>query len=155
MSLRMRLSKRKVPSLLVSRFPVFLTIVLTLLNDQVWKYSSWSGSVTGKLSDVCGLFFFPFLLHDLLLIGFVLCGREKRVSRFGFACLAVLSGLVFTLLKLNSYFSMAWTDFYKDFFGLRIQIINDPSDLWALLALVAGYLYYCYISPGLSEDPQT
>ena len=45
--------------------PLAVIAVLSLfLNDHVFKYA-WPGVVTGKLSDVAGMIFFPLLLQTL------------------------------------------------------------------------------------------
>ncbi len=48
---------------------VLATIIITALNDHIFKGSGWfPGWFTGKLSDVTGLFFFPILLALLFLL---------------------------------------------------------------------------------------
>jgi hypothetical protein len=43
---------------------VLLAIGILLINDHVLK-SAWPGAVTGKLSDIAGLVFFPLLVQEI------------------------------------------------------------------------------------------
>jgi len=67
-------------------------IVLLILNDHLLK-SLYRGAVTGKLSDLAGLAFFPLFLQGLL----ELCGL-RRSDRLLRACVAS-TALVFTAVK--------------------------------------------------------
>jgi hypothetical protein len=70
-------------------------VALLVLNDHVFK-ARWPGLVTGKLSDVAGLTFFPIVLDALAA---VLPGRRAmdRVRRMA-AC-ALTTAAVFAAVK--------------------------------------------------------
>lgn len=74
------------------------SLVVLLVNDHVLKraYPSW---LTGKLSDVAGLVFFPLLLEAVVELG---SARAKRLrSAVPLAVAVVATGIVFTLAKTS------------------------------------------------------
>ena len=103
---------------------LFLTgLVLLLLNDFYLKaeYGNW---LTGKLSDIAGLFVFPLFLTALL-------PKQKNLCFLVTACLFVFWKLPASdplLLAANSL-------------GIGIGRTVDPVDLLALLVLPLAYLY--------------
>lgn len=57
------------PFALLTHPAVLASVAVVAVNDHVLKGSGWlPGAVTGKLSDVAGLFFFPILVAALLYI---------------------------------------------------------------------------------------
>ncbi len=95
--------------------PVLLAILVTALNDHVFK-AAFPGFVTGKISDFSGLFFFPFLITALIGI--------RRV-----AWAAAIAALGFAVVKLTG---VRWGP---------IRIVADPTDLAALVSLPFAVLY--------------
>ena len=99
------------------------SIALLLINDHYLKlhHPSW---VTGKLSDVAGLVFFPLLLAAIVRV---------RVETA-----AVATAIVFALVKTVP----AATEIYRHGLGLvqlaiggdgtPVEAVTDPSDLLAL-----------------------
>jgi hypothetical protein len=115
--------------------PVPLGSVLVLaLNDHLLKGSGLlPGGVTGKLSDVAGLFFFPLLL-SVLLTGASRLAR-RRVDEGAPPLVPVVStGAAFAALKLspafNALVARAW--------GPNAL---DPTDLLCLPVLAASWLW--------------
>jgi hypothetical protein len=120
-------------------------IVLLVVNDHVLK-ARWPGPVTGKLSDVAGLVFFPLLLDAL--VAWLPAVRRAAPARRLPACV-VATALVFTAVK-------TWapaTGLYEVALGLvqwpfrvafalvrgeapggpvRVALVRDPTDLLAL-----------------------
>lgn len=95
-------------------------VALLALNDHVLKASNWAPrALTGKLSDVAGLFFFPILLVSI--------ARSVRPVRTAPAAIAAasLTALVFAAIKLDvrANAAAAW---------LLGSCALDPSDLVAL-----------------------
>jgi hypothetical protein len=85
--------------------PLVLTAVfLVAVNDHILKQSVLAGAVTGKLSDFAGLFFFPFLLLDLL----SLVRREWQDSTALFLGGAGFTGFAFVALKCNPGMAFGW-----------------------------------------------
>jgi hypothetical protein len=109
---------------------------LLLLNDHVLK-AAYPGLITGKLSDVAGMIFFPSLLVALGEV--VLRLRSSRALVVGCVC---ATGFVFALTK-------SWepaADVYRVALGLLqapfrggcapVRFVCDPTDLVALPALL-------------------
>lgn len=135
--------------------PVPLTaILLLLLNDHLWKYS-YPGFLTGKLSDVAGLIFFPLLLQALWEVLCAACGRYRGPSARALVVSVVLTGVVFAAVKISpeagwlyrvGLAALQWPA--RAALALaqglevpavgRVALTQDPSDLWALPALLVA-----------------
>ncbi|MEM7154414.1 MAG: hypothetical protein AAF799_16325 [Myxococcota bacterium] len=77
--------------------PVALAAVAVLAINDHWLKEAWPGVVTGKLSDVAGLVFFPLLLLAMLqLLG---ATRFARSSAARLGCVG-LTGLVFGAIQV-------------------------------------------------------
>ena len=88
--------------------PVALGSVLVLvLNDHWWKHA-WPGVVTGKLSDIAGLVFFPLLLQAIWETLASWIGREWIPSHRALGIAALVTALGFTLVKVCPPVSDAW-----------------------------------------------
>lgn len=146
-SLRAETAERRPSRSDAFRHPAVLAaVVLLALNDQVLKARcpSW---LTGKLSDVAGLAFFPLLLAALVAPVAPRCGHRRLVA----GCL-LATGLVFAAVKCVP----AATDVYRVGLGLLqwplralvslahgapvlppapVFAVTDPSDLLALPAM--------------------
>lgn len=106
-------------------------IALLLLNDHVFKvlYPSW---LTGKLSDVAGLFFFPFIVAAILggtFAKFML--NPNHVGRLAFGSVAVWFTLIKTLPAANDIMN----HLLSGLLGYSVRLVIDPSDLIGLIAL--------------------
>ncbi|MFT3776498.1 MAG: hypothetical protein QM820_64985 [Minicystis sp.] len=122
------------------RRPLPLAAVAVLaVNDHVLKGAGiLPGWLTGKLSDVAGLFFFPILLVALARGAHrLLRGRDVADRRSLAAAAVIATGAVFTLLKLHAPFN-AWV---TSVWGVNVM---DPTDLWALpvLPLAAAFMLH-------------
>jgi hypothetical protein len=129
------------------RHPVALaSLALLVVNDHFLK-TAWPGLVTGKLSDVAGLVFFPLFLQGLWELGARLRGRAVGPSRRVLCVAAGLTGVVFALVKLTA----VGGEVYRVGLGLlqwpvralasgggpaRVTLVRDATDLWALPALL-------------------
>jgi len=112
--------------------PLPLAAVLGLaLNDHLLKGADLLPmAVTGKLSDVLGLFFFPALL--LALWRLVYC--PPRPSLAGPILVIVLTAVGFMAANLHVGFN-AWLG---SWFGSKLM---DSTDLVALPALIPAWLW--------------
>lgn len=125
-------------------------MALLVVNDHVLK-QAYPGVITGKLSDFCGLVFFPVLLWSLSEV--VL--RRAPAIRERVACV-VVTGVVFALTKTWSP-AAAW---YVNAIGVLqwpvravvatlhgqsappfapVSLTMDATDLIALPALAVAY----------------
>lgn len=111
-----------------------LAVGVLLLNDHVLKGSGLlPASITGKLSDVAGLFFFPILLSSAAL--WLTPARRRAGARRLWMVLAVAAtGLVFSLLKVSPVFNAIACEWWG-------QIVLDPTDLLALPMLGLSLLF--------------
>ena len=110
-------------------------IGLMLANDFILK-PLWPSWWTGKLSDFAGLFFLPFLLAALFSLAAP--GRLRLAGWLAFG----VTGLGFSLLKLDAGVNTALLGAAHTLTGLSIQARLDPSDLLALLSLLpAAWLW--------------
>ncbi len=100
-----------------------ISVALLLLNDFYFKYS-FHNYLTGKLSDIVGLFAFSYFMSN------VIKNKTKLVYIF--------TGLLFIFWK--SSFSQPFIDFFNDV-GLGLSRVIDYSDLIALCILPLSYLY--------------
>jgi hypothetical protein len=107
-----------------------LAILLLVANDHLLKGSGLlPGRLTGKLSDVAGLFFFPLLLVSIL---DPVAPQRVRGRPLALGC-AAATGLVFAALKLSpqaNALAARWGTFAL-----------DPTDLLALPALGLALLF--------------
>ncbi len=121
-------------------------ILLLVLNDHVWK-AAHPSALTGKLSDLAGLAFFP-----LLLVAGVELATRRVHGRATLLAAVAATGLVFVLVKTTAPGAAAYR------FGLAllqwpvhalpalarglelppvrpVALVQDPTDLLALPAL--------------------
>jgi hypothetical protein len=121
--------------------PLILTgISLVAVNDHLLKQSVLAGAVTGKLSDFAGLFFFPFLLLDLL----SLLRRNWQDSIAVCLGAAAFTGFAFVALKC----SPAALELYRGLYGLldlRVSVVRDLTDLSALIMLPLAVSFHRHL----------
>jgi hypothetical protein len=114
--------------------PLLAALVMAL-NDQWLKGADLlPGALTGKLSDLCGLFFFPALLLALWRGARALARRPVRPSPLAAAVALGLTGALFALANLSPAFN-AWL---AGWWGHKVM---DPTDLVALVALVPAWVW--------------
>jgi hypothetical protein len=124
-------------------------VAVLIANDHVLK-DRWPGMVTGKLSDVAGLVFFPLLLLSLVEVAQALAGRLQPPSRRLLTTCILLTGSIFAAAELFP----VWDHLLEVVFGwLRWPIgalegvagrpavlTQDPADLFALPALLIAWV---------------
>lgn len=123
----------------------WVALLLWILNDQVWKgSSSMPAALTGKLSDVCGLWVLPAALRCLLVHAGV-DQRSPQHQALRMAPYAVI-GVYFAGLQLWPALVLASHSVLAGI-GIPSRITADPTDLWALLVLVPAYRRYRHLIP--------
>nr|WP_229757054.1 hypothetical protein [Rhodococcus sp. MS13] len=114
-----------------------------MVNDHVLK-GAFGNTMTGKLSDVAGVFLFPLLLLSVLEVL-----RRKLAGRAAIAWSIAVTGIGFAAVKTVSPIGDAYEwviGFFRWTAGgfrgelLPIVVFRDPSDLWVLPILFASYL---------------
>lgn len=112
-----------------------LALVALALNDHVAK-ALWPGLVTGKLSDLLGLFVFPLLVWaGLDRLG--LRSRSWAASQRRLAVIAAATGIGFAALKALPL-ARGWFLAAYEAVGLRAQVAPDLTDLFCLPALLVA-----------------
>jgi hypothetical protein len=114
-----------------------MAVALTAMNDHVLK-NLWPSFVTGKLSDLAGVFFTPlFALAVMRLIA------RKRVSLTLATCVIVMIvfDVLFVLLKMNRDVRDAYVGALESI-GITARSVMDPTDLIAMLVANVGTFFY-------------
>lgn len=119
--------------------PMWLgAVALLALNDHVLKGAGvLPGVVTGKLSDVAGLFAAPLLLAVLLRVS----------SRRAWAAAHILIGLVFAAIQVSVPAADLWSS-VMGLVGFPWAITSDPTDLLTLPALALSYRWVPRLAAG-------
>ncbi len=73
-------------------------IVVLVVNDHVLK-ARWPGLVTGKLSDVAGMIFFPLVLFAMAAVIARASKRPELASRRVLVVCAIATGVAFAAVK--------------------------------------------------------
>jgi hypothetical protein len=133
---------------------VIASIVTLIVNDHVLKRAA-PGLLTGKLSDVAGLVFFPLLAVAGCELVTSALGRWEGPSARALMVSTLVSAVVFAAAKTTELgaAAVAWglggvqwlTGSVSSVLGgtavgsvRPVQIVRDPTDLVALLALAAA-----------------
>ncbi|OQM83559.1 hypothetical protein [Rhodococcus sp. 66b] len=120
-----------------------VSVAVILVNDHVLK-GAFGNTMTGKLSDVAGVFLFPLLLLSVLEVL-----RRKLAGRAAIAWSIAVTGIGFAAVKTVSPIGDAYEwviGFFRWTAGgfrgelLPIVVFRDPSDLWVLPISFASYL---------------
>ncbi len=130
--------------------PVAIAAVVVLItNDHVLK-ARWPGIVTGKLSDVAGLVFFPLLLVSLVEVALALAGRLEHPSRRLLTTCILLTGSIFAAAELFPVGDhllevvFGWLRWPIGALGAvagRSGVLTqNPADLFALPALLIAWV---------------
>ena len=124
---------------------VLISILLLLLNDHVFK-AGMPSIFTGKLSDLAGLFFFPFLVGTLLQ-GLAKLARPARQLPARRALLAsfALSAAVFSAIKTLPGVNGFMAGLLSALFHLPVRIALDPTDLLALVMFFPAWKLWNHI----------
>lgn len=121
-----------------------LALALLVLNDRVLKGSGLPELVTGKLSDVTGVFVFPLVataVVDLLGAGLARLGLpwDYTLRRWKLAVAIAFTAIVFAGIKLSpllgGWVERAWSSVWPG-----SSIYPDPTDVVALVALAGTWL---------------
>jgi hypothetical protein len=131
---------------LVAPLPV-LAILVVALNDHLFK-RWWPGAVTGKLSDLAGLFLVPILLLTALELGGQAVGWRPSVRVCAGVLLAI--AVAYTVVKATS----AGATVYGELLGRvrasgPVDVVVDGTDLLVLPVLLGSW--WCLRRPGPIE----
>ncbi len=124
---------------------VLISILVLLLNDHVFK-ASMPSALTGKLSDLAGLFFFPFLVGTILqgLVKLFLPAR-RLPARQALATSFLLSAAFFIGIKTFPSFNEFVAEWLSTLFHLPVRIALDPTDLLAFVVFIPAWMLWAHI----------
>jgi hypothetical protein len=123
--------------------PAALAAVLVLVaNDWLLKPSAAPGWLTGKLSDLAGLAFFPLLLTAALDLALMAAARlgapvDFSLRRWKLHTAVAATAVAFTAIKLWAPVAAAAAGVLRTL-GLDARIVADPTDLLTLPALAVA-----------------
>lgn len=115
----------------LSRPPAVIAVALLLMNDHLLK-ATFPGWWTGKLSDVAGLFFFPFVVSALLALILDRINLQPQVTT---ASAFWMVGGWFAAMKTIPLANEVTVSLWQHLTGGPVAIALDPTDLLALLLL--------------------
>jgi hypothetical protein len=125
--------------------PAVIFAVLALaVNDHIAK-ALWPGVITGKLSDVAGLVFFPLLIVSFCEIGLAAVRRPATPSRHVHVAAVMATAIAFSAVKAISpagdWYRVAWGFLSLPIRGsvTPVTLTQDITDLLALPALVVAW----------------
>jgi len=133
---------------------VLVAIGLLVLNDHVLKHL-WPGLVTGKLSDVAGLLFFPLALVAAWEVALSIYGNPAHPSRTVILVAGIGSAILFAAAKITPVgnamvggalgwvqwlfaSAVAWLGNTPSPRFMPAALVMDPGDLVALGAILAS-----------------
>lgn len=122
---------------------VFLVSLVALLVNDFYLKRAHPGAVSGILSDVAGMVFFPILIVAVAEFAMLLFPAKRFASVAWFAVAAAFIGVAFTVVKFTGWGEDAYTAVVAPVVewtgsGLSLGttgVVSDPADLLALLAL--------------------
>ncbi len=130
-------NSKKAQSILTHPLVLGAFFVYVINNHVLQIYSpSW---LTGKLSGFAWLFFAPY---TILFLATLLLPRKINVSSKFQAAIFMLAGIIFALIKTNTTLNQVFVNTLKKIIQTPVQIIVDPSDLLALIALIGSFYFW-------------
>jgi len=113
------------------------------INDHWLKYK-YPGWVTGKLSDFCGVFYFPiFVLAFIVSIGYLVDRRQSTnafLNKRNIFLAIAFTDFLMIVVKLSALSSRLIEEFFASYF-FRISLTQDWTDLLAFIVNPLTYLY--------------
>jgi hypothetical protein len=116
------------------RHPVILAaLILTALNDHFLK-AYFHNFLTGKISDITGLFYFPVFLYALYDLYKKPKSSHEKINLKKIAWCVMVTDFLYIIFKFTGV--RLWL------MGvLPVQIVNDPSDVLAITINIATLAY--------------
>lgn len=115
--------------------PVALGAMFVLAVNDHWGKDAWPGLVTGKLSDVAGLVFFPLLLQAMWELGGGAIHRRALVV----SCIA--TAVVFAAVKVwppaHALYEHGLGLLQWPWWAARAALAGAPTPAWSPVALEA------------------
>jgi hypothetical protein len=137
--------RRRTPGDLLVR-PIAVVALMTLIvNDHIIK-QRWPGLLSGKLSDIAGLVFFPLLIVSVCEVTRAAVGRPWQMGKRGVVAVAVAVVIGFAATKLSTAVAAS----YGDMLGWlrwplighwsQVAISQDPTDVICAPAAILAWI---------------
>lgn len=104
---RTRTEVRRWPAAVYLQPAPLLATAILVINDQILK-ERWSNSITGKLSDLAGVFLLPLLALGVREVFLATLNRPWQSTARMLAGLVILTGVGFTAVKSNPAIAHAY-----------------------------------------------
>lgn len=117
-------------------------VVVLLVNDHLLK-SRWPGPVTGKVSDLAGLVFFPLLLASIWELIARITGHRPSTAtpKVVIGCI-LITAAGFIAVKVSSAASDLYVDALEQVTGSDHEIVLDATDLFTLPAVALAWFVH-------------
>ncbi len=112
--------------------------LLLPLNDLFLK-QFWAGLLSGKLSDFAWIYIFPLLI--LLLLGVLLPNNLTDKKEIGWL-VYFLVAVIFVLMKSSPLINRYINNTVFFFLNVPVQNRVDPTDNYALMSLLLGFILW-------------
>ncbi|TGK81502.1 hypothetical protein EHQ24_09320 [Leptospira noumeaensis] len=124
---------------ILSKWYSFVFVAVWILNDLYFK-SIFHNDLTGKISDIIGLFYTPILLTAFIVLVCNYKGYKIKESKILFITM-VLVGVTFVFLNLNQETNDLLTKYLL--FFIPSKGIADRTDIYCLLVYFPlGFVFY-------------
>lgn len=121
--------------------PLPLSAVLLMAINDHWLKYHYGNVLTGKLSDFCGVFYFPIFLLAVVVTVNELFGRRPVAMSPPLTLGAIFfTDFLMLLVKLSAPSSRIIEAFFSNYL-FSIRLIQDPTDLLALAVNPLTYFY--------------
>lgn len=145
--------------------PLFIIPVLVLIANDHFLKEMWPGLITGKLSDLAGMCFFPVLMVAIVEASCFLIDKRIYATPYWFTTASMIVAVGFALVKLvqpladayaYSVGALRWVIVapVNQLLGestppiTKIVIINDPTDVLMIVGVLVGvWIGYRWRSP--------
>lgn len=127
---------------------VLVPLILTGLNDHYLKYE-FNNFLTGKISDFCGLFFFPIFLYGLSEFLKSPLGHHRVIKKRKIIVMILVTDFLFIIFKYTYLREIIVKTF-------SLKIVSDYTDLSALTVNILTYIYSRkYFNQSELKSPRT
>ncbi|TGK49957.1 hypothetical protein EHQ16_13120 [Leptospira kanakyensis] len=131
-------NKNQVSIQILSKWYSFVAVIVWILNDLYFK-SIFHNDLTGKISDIIGLFYTPILLTAFIILFCNYKDYRIKESKILFITM-VLVGITFVFLNLNQKTNDLLTKYV--WFFIPSKGIADRTDLYCLLVYIPlGFVF--------------
>ncbi len=117
------------------------TLILLIINDNYLK-QMYGNAITGKISDFCGLYFFPlFLLASVtIIIRIVRSKNNYEPSWPHLLIIIIITYSFFAGIQLSEHLARFYESLLHPL-GFPAKVTRDLTDLIAFISIVPLYIF--------------